>query len=352
MTIVEFKRRFEPLLHVFVREKLSAYRSYTSDRFVLSLLRHAERLVLADGKRVRPYVAYLMYKTAGGRDDGKALRFFIALEVCHSFALMHDDVIDRSSERRGVPTIHVHTKRLLKRLNRVGPHEHLGYSFGILVGDLLLAWVTELMSSAEFSKARVQRMRHFMHRLIDEVMIGEMVDVDTSTRPKVPTVLIDEKMLLKTARYSFVRPMQVGVGLAGGSKKLERFCEAFGKNLGIAFQIQDDLFDLTVSSRQLGKPVMTDLETHQHTVFTQFIAEHGTARERRELKRYFGKKLSVRGRKAALRLFDRSGSLDDGRFLMAKRFATCRRLVRSSTMPTRYRQAWLDVVDLLATRTS
>ena len=115
---------------------------------------------------------------------------------------------------------------------------------------------------------------------------------------------IEKKNFLKTATYTFTRPMQFGVAIAGGSKATMKFCEEFGALVGQAFQLQDDLLD--VRGGDTGKTSMRDIREGQHTALTQFVFEHGTADQQKELRAHMGKNFSQKEEAGLRAIFEES----------------------------------------------
>lgn len=308
MNIQAFKKRFDPILGRTLEKAIVLSRDLTNDAFTRETVDYSRVLLMAGGKRVRPFMAWLAYKASGGVKDKQALETFVGLELFHAFALVHDDIMDRGTSRHGVKTTHVFVADQLKRLKRGGDLARLGESQAILLGDLLFLWATECIAgTACWNEFR---------RMVQEVIVGQMIDVDIVSRKNVEDELISEKMRLKTASYTFVQPLRMGVALAGGSTNMMRFCEDYGMPLGLAFQIQDDLIDLLTPAMESGKTSFSDLSEGQHTVFTQYIRVRGTAKQKRELEALVGSELSERDRTRVMDLFESSGAIEHGRMLI------------------------------------
>lgn len=266
-----FKEKFDPYLKDYLKKKILEIRKYTKNKSVIDYINYAKKITLIGGKRIRPYIAYLMYGSLGGKDIENALKLLVSLEIFHSFGLMHDDIIDKGTLRHGIPTSHIYITNKLKKEKRVGDLNHIGNSQAILLGDILFSWALEnLSANIDFSPKIINNVIKLFYQMVDEVIIGQMIDVDITTRKKVPKEFIDEKIRLKTASYTFIRPLEIGASLANGlTTSIEKFCQTFGFCLGIAFQTQDDLFDTTSTKNKLHKTVLSDVIAHQHTYLTQ-----------------------------------------------------------------------------------
>ncbi len=322
MSIRAFKTQFDPIFLEEMRRQVEAFSSLSEDPFLIQTSHHVLTLVASGGKRVRPYVASLGYTMLGGEITDDLLRYVSALECFHLFALVHDDIIDHGTERHGVPTLHRFAYDILKQQLRHGDLAHIGRGHAILLGDLLHAAANRMLRHGVrgVSNRRQKAALDEYDVMVQEVMIGEMVDIDSAARSVVDDELIDIKMLLKTASYTFVRPLRIGAVLAGASKRILNGCDAFGTAIGLAFQIQDDYLDLTQSAQQTGKAVLTDLRERQHTVFTQYIAQNGSEAQKQTLVGLIGKSLTENDRPMVHMLFEESGAFAAGKQRMNKLF--------------------------------
>jgi geranylgeranyl diphosphate synthase, type I len=347
-----FRSAFEPVLEQVFERMQSRATSRTHDATVRWMVKELRPLLLTGGKRIRPYMAWVMYRGLGGKKSQTLLEFLAALELFHLFALVHDDIIDRGADRHGVPTAHVAIQRHLQKAKRLGDLAHLSNGQAVLLGDLLLSWSAELIArNPHVDTLRHAKAKEYFHAMSEEVIVGQMLDVDLMTRAETDTATIEEKLHLKTAGYTFVRPMQIGAALAGITPGVERFCEAYGLSLGLAFQIQDDLFDVTLSAEQLGKTVFSDLSDRQHTLFTQYIFERGTAAQKKTLNALFGTRLSETDRARIEELFRDSGALLYGRERMHRYFDAAGNALRRAPLEESAKHALQDLVVYLRQRT-
>ena len=113
-SLKEFKNIFDPMLEEFLDERIGEYLQNYSGPLVKDLSLHGKELVMHAGKRVRPYIAYCMYKASGGEKDEKAIKFFVSLEVFHMFLLIHDDFMDKAKLRHDTTTAHEFVYNRLK----------------------------------------------------------------------------------------------------------------------------------------------------------------------------------------------------------------------------------------------
>ena len=125
MELAEFKKIFDPVLEDFLENRINEFSKNTSDAFIKDFISYSKTLTLTGGKRVRPYIAYVMYVANGGKDIENAIRLFISLEIFHMFALIHDDIMDKQNKRHGVDTIHAYVLKKLKEQKRTGDIENV-----------------------------------------------------------------------------------------------------------------------------------------------------------------------------------------------------------------------------------
>lgn len=241
-----FKESFDAYLTDYILQKIAQLKKLTSDETILDYVDHAIKIVTSEqGKRLRPYVSYLMYSVLGGDNPQKALKTLVALELFHAFSLVHDDIIDIESTRRGIETTHLYIANKIQKRSLNVDHTHIGESHAIVVGDLINNWSQELLdTTTDFPETILRRARACFRAMGDEVALGQMIDIDITAREAVTQDLQDEKTRLKTASYTFVWPMLIGATLANQDTiAIKTFCKEFGQRLGLVFQAQDDLFD-------------------------------------------------------------------------------------------------------------
>jgi len=237
---------------------------------VVELVDQVADVTLRGGKRMRPFLAWVGYhamQNSEFRIQNKTpkdvLRAMLGIELFQTFALIHDDIMDEDSTRRGGKTVQEHFRTQNLELNDQG--KHFGESMAILAGDLALMWADELMGARDDILKLYQKMK-------EEVIYGQMLDVTGGAKDKA-----DE---LKTAWYSVVRPLQIGSGLA--LKTWERY----GVPVGRLFQLRDDVMDGVLTQNAFEKqarplekkalealePLETSTEIKQLLVdFVQFV---------------------------------------------------------------------------------
>lgn len=222
------------------------------------------------GKRIRPMLLITGYHTFGGEKpvtDPAVLQSAMAMELLHSFILMHDDVIDRSELRRGQPTFHKLSQR---RLEPYEDSQRHGESIAIVSGDMMFTMAMEAMLDTDFpAELRIKAQKMFLKYAAD-TGAGEIYDIVLGSRDvsRVTAEEIEEMYYLKTTRYTFEAPCVMGAVLAGASEEKIQAIRDFVRPLGLAFQIDNDLLEF----RHLDKEITafpTDLLEGKKTLLVR-----------------------------------------------------------------------------------
>lgn len=251
--------------------RLQARAAGRDDAF--TLLTDAVARTLRGGKRFRPALVVASFRGAGGPEgDASAYRVAAAFELLHAAFVVHDDVIDHDLERRGVLNI---AGEFRVRGTGLGASDHasagLGTAAAILGGDLLLYEATRLIATIDMTHER----REALLALFDDAVIvtaaGELADVDNAAATTgAGAAALLETAHDKTAVYSFAAPLCAGSVLAGADADTVRVLRSCGGNLGLAFQLVDDLIGAFGTSAQAGREPGVDLREAKRTPLIAF----------------------------------------------------------------------------------
>lgn len=195
-------------------------------------------LVASGGKRLRPAIYFLAARCGQDFDLRKAMPLAVALEMMHMASLVHDDVIDSADTRRGAVTANA----------------KWGNQISILAGDYLFAKAFALVAENNYSK-RVDRQ---LARLICDLSSGELIQNKEIYKASCDVQEYYERIAKKTANFIAIA-CQLGGDVAGLSEEYIQALYDFGYNVGMAFQLTDDLLDLTSDDATLGKPAGNDI---------------------------------------------------------------------------------------------
>ncbi len=246
----------------------------------------AARDYTAGGKRLRPAFCYWSRVAAAGQpvDSGPLIRAAASLELLHVSALVHDDVMDHSDTRRGLPAAHRRFEAVHARTRGSGSSAGFGTDMAILLGDLLLVWSMEMFSGSGLDPLRLAATTPLLEAMRTEVTCGQVLDVAAQARlagegSESALDLVNRVVEFKSARYTVVRPAQIGVSLGGGTDSLQQAMLDFGSPLGRAFQFRDDLLGVFGDAELTGKPAGGDLREGKRTVLVAHALAGSTPAE-------------------------------------------------------------------------
>ncbi len=229
-----------------------------------------EDFVLRGGKRLRPAFAYWGYRavTPGPDDpvDDQALRLFSALELLHACALVHDDVIDDSATRRGMPTAHVRFAELHRDQGWRGSAPQFGRSAAILLGDLSLVWADDIVAAADLPGGGQRRVQRVWSDIRTEVLGGQYLDIVAESSGAHSIASAMNVNTFKTASYTVSRPLQLGAAAAADRPDVQTAFHSVGTDIGLAFQLRDDVLGVFGDPVVTGKPSGDDLRSGKRTV--------------------------------------------------------------------------------------
>ncbi|MFG1916040.1 polyprenyl synthetase family protein [Micromonospora sp. NPDC048898] len=250
----------------------------------------AREAVLVGGKRIRPTFAYWGWRGAIGGAEALSpvLPALAALELLHTFALVHDDVMDASTTRRGRPTAHVALAEQHIAAGHRGDPRRFGEAVAVLIGDLCMVWADRLLAHATVPPARLFEVRRCYDQMRVETVAGQYLDVLGENDPA--NWSVDRALRVahyKTASYTVQRPLLFGACLAGvpADDPLISAYTRYGLAVGEAFQLRDDLLGVYGDPAATGKPAGDDLRTGKPTTLFMLARQLATPAQLQALER-------------------------------------------------------------------
>ena len=259
-----------------------------------SLYEPGSYILNSGGKRLRPLLVLLSSKAVGGNFKD-AYNAAAAVEMLHNFTLVHDDIMDNADKRRGRLTL----------------HKMYDNSTAILTGDSLLSIAYEYLLKDCNGSAK-QVISSFTHGLI-EVCEGQSLDTDFELRKNVS---LSEYIVMIKKKTAAMAEMccKIGALLGGGTKSQVNALGNYGLNLGIAFQIQDDLLDISADEKKFGKTIGGDLVEGKKTFLFLEALEKSRGEDRKKLKKVIENKGVRRNQVLNYKMiYEKLGVLDDAR---------------------------------------
>lgn len=284
LDVHEIKSQVDDYISALITQRTEAAKK--TDPAYGTLWQEISRVYAAGGKRIRPYLTYLAFSAYTKQPIDAVLPALAAQELIHQAMLMHDDIIDRDTVRHNTLNISGSYNNIYahKPYACDSPH-HFANSVALLAGDLLIS-EAYLLVARQISAPRAI---DILHRAIFRVIGGELLDTEASFRrenPPSPAVIAEEK----TASYSFVSPLTMGAALAGASDSEIAKLEIIGRNVGIAYQMQDDILGVFGNESITGKSTTSDLREGKRTGLIERYLTVCSSKEREKFLKIFGKK--------------------------------------------------------------
>ncbi len=294
------------------------------------------------GKRLRSMLFVLGYRGYSARPVRNLYKSAASLELLHDFILVHDDLIDRASLRRGGAAMHTALDALLNGQRGL---RFKGQDLALIVGDMLYALAIHSFLSIKASPLRKQQALELLTKTALYTGCGELDELLHTLRPlaDVTPETIYRIYDWKTGHYTFSSPLAMGAILGGARPADVRAFVKIGTELGRAFQIRDDLLDLYGQDNRFGKPALIDLREGKKTLPVWYAYHHCTADERALLERVLEcpgareeELLMVAG------IIHRSGAARYATEEMARLVRDAVRKIRKTRMQAKYRDFLID----------
>ena len=242
--------------------------------------------ILTGGKRIRPAFCHWAFVGAGGdSEDPVIVDAGAALELLHSFAVLHDDVIDASQVRRGRETVQYEHQSRHRAAAWSGEARRFGDGAAILVGDLAFVYADVLLGALSAEAKEV------FADLRLEVNLGQYLDLVGTARRDSDLETTRRISLYKSGKYTVERPLHLGAALAGrlrGPDGLDAVLSGYGLAVGEAFQLRDDLLGAFGDPSVTGKPVGEDLREGKPTPLYALAVSHADAEQLGALETLYG----------------------------------------------------------------
>ena len=286
---MDLKQELDRRVNVFNRE----LEKYLKNGYPKILYDAARHLPMAGGKRLRPCISMLSCEAVSG-DAKQVMPFAVALELIHSFTLVHDDIMDKSHLRRNLPTVHM----------------KFGEGTAIMAGDLLFAKAFEAMHNISSDLSVFKELDYGLVRCVEEICEGQQLDMDFEKRKNVTE---DEylEMIQKKTAILFMFSAEGGAIIGGGTKEEVSALKEYGRSLGLGFQIWDDYLDISSDERILGKDIGNDIRNGKKTLIAVHSLNNAVGDDKKLLEKIFGNRnASEQDVKRVFNLFRESKSVE------------------------------------------
>lgn len=315
------------------------------DGALVEPLASLREFVSVGGKRLRPAFCHCAFVGAGGDpDDARVVDAAAALELIHTFALVHDDVMDGSEMRRGADAVHRRFERRHAERGWRGEGRRFGEGMAILVGDFAFTYADLLMRGAPPAALDV------FDTLRVELCVGQSLDLVSTARATTDREVARRISTYKSAKYTVERPLHLGAALAGRLAELEAPLSAIGLPLGEAFQLRDDVLGAFGDADVTGKPVGDDLREGKTTPLVAHATARAEAHDLPLLQRLGSPDLTVDEVGALRELFVRTGALDAAEAEIERFVARAREAIDAAPITPVARERLGELADYVAWR--
>ena len=284
----EFLDKYVPIINDYIMNRVKGYPEFLYDA--------ALHLIKAGGKRLRPSLTLLSTEMLC-EDYKKALPAAAAIELIHNFTLVHDDIMDQDEFRRGVPTVHT----------------VWDVPTAIIAGDLLFSKAFELLydlSSRGVSHDRIVEVSRILAEATSIIAEGQALDMDFEKRWDIGVEDYLDMIRKKTATL-IEASVATGAIIAGASREDLEYLKQYGRSIGMAFQIRDDILGVFGDPAKTGKPVYNDIREGKKTILVIYVLENGGEKEKRILKERLGNKnLGENEYREVAEIMEKTGALE------------------------------------------
>jgi geranylgeranyl diphosphate synthase type I len=345
----DLARRVDRELERFLAEQRDALAGAGAG--VLALVSELERVIGSGGKRLRPLFCCLGHLAAGSEIGRAAIRAAAALELLHTFAIVHDDVMDGSPARRGAPASWVHLAEEHRRAGHPGNPRSYGLSGAILAGDMALVLADRALMASGFPPERLLPALHRYERMRVEVVAGQYLDVLAAHRGAADEAEARRIAVLKSGGYTVEGPLQIGAILGGAGDELLACLSSYGVELGEAFQLRDDVLGVFGDPAMTGKDRDSDLREGKRTVLLAKTMAAAADDDRRFLASRVGRPdLTADELERARSLMESSGALDATLALIAELAGRAKGALQDGPIPAEAASLLARMADVVAVR--
>ena len=317
------------------------------------LVSEMKKFTLRGGKRLRPFMAYLGYQVGGGKSYDNFIRTAMAWELYHSFAVIHDDIMDQDSRRYGGPNITGAYERFYSRNNPKPQVDLHARNASLLAGDVAMGFSFEALMNAPIDMQLRERLVREMLKLHFSLAAGQFLDDVAVLHKDLNPKKIRKIYYYKTARYSMIVPLMSGGLLAGCNDTILDILEKYGRHAGIAYQISDDLLGMFGSSKELGKPVITDLREGKKTILMHYGYKFADATQTKILDKFYGNPdVSMRDLKLVRKILVENGAKAKTIFMARAESESAKQAIGKLALPGELPKIFVNFTDYLIGRSS
>jgi len=331
----EMKKQIDRELTKFLK---NTDRLYSLNKTSPLLSKYIRNFVLRDGKRIRPILFIIGYRSFAKKIAPNLYTSALAIELLHDFMLVHDDIIDKSETRRGKPSMHAMFNSYLADKKGVKLN---GQDLAIVAGDVIYAMAMQAFLAIKEKKERKEKaLKKFIEATI-HTATGEFLELVYGIND---LKNIEKKNILKvydckTAYYTFACPLAAGAILAGASQPETEKLSSYGIYLGRAFQIKDDIISMFQEEKQTGKSSLSDLKEAKKTLIIWYAYHHTDKKNQNIIRKIFSKDdVNKKDLLTIRKIITESGALEYAKKEISRLARKSQNIIKSSKIKPLYRE--------------
>ena len=289
LDLISYKKTLDKALEQYFDGFASKIEPPFTDKNIQAVIDAMISLILRGGKRIRGTLVKYAHDAITEQESGAILDLSMATEIIHGYLLIADDIMDRDTKRRGGPTVHKILEEYYEKEYAKNDKEHVGLSLALMSFTLANHIAFEIVSDLQIQeKIRIAILKH-LHETIRLTVYGQILDMATEFENSVVPEQVINVHKNKTAYYTFKNPLMTGAILAGASKAQIKALNNYAMNVGIAFQLRDDILGMYGDEEKIGKAVNSDIREGKKTMLIVKALELGGNKVKDFIKRKLGK---------------------------------------------------------------
>ncbi|MBD3245012.1 MAG: hypothetical protein GF335_03405 [Candidatus Moranbacteria bacterium] len=346
--IIQMKKLFDKELEEWFGKEFE--KAKNPDKDYKENLKILETFILRGGKRIRSSLMYWGYVACQGKDVKAIVNCALSMEFLHTCLLIQDDIMDDDLVRRGGPAVHKIYEEILSELPKK-KSQKTGESLAVLASDISFSIAVKIILKSSFKEnLKLEALKLFL-KAFKNTVLGQIKDVKSDFEQNLAFDEILKIYQLKTAEYTFQTPLMIGAVLAQAPLNQKRVLAQYAKNIGIAFQIHDDLIGIYSDKNKIGKEMGADIKKGKKTLLLLKILEKASPKDKKFIENLFFKS---RLSKAQLQNFkeiaEKTGALEYCENLKKSYYKKAVKAISNSSMNADSRNFFLNCADFMINR--
>jgi len=322
----KYKEKINLVLQNFFDAKI--IQTAKISKFNCDIVKILKEYTLRGGKRLRSLLMIYAYQALGGNKQSEIIKASAAMELVQTSLLIHDDIMDQDNLRRGGESVHYKYSKYFDEVN-----EHFGVSIAIIAGNIAASYVFDVIGNTTFSDSKKIKAMQIIIDYLAQVNFGQAEDILLSKKENFTEAGIEKVHYFKSMTYTAMMPILSGASLADYDKEKINALKIYAQNVGLAFQIHDDIIGIFGDTKKTGKPNGSDLSQNKKTFLILKTLEYASKTEQEFIKKLLGQKsITVYELEKARKIIIKTKSLEYSRKKAQKLIGKAINAIQKSTI--------------------